>query len=57
MTEYRIILRLYGQGISQRAIAESLSCPLQHCSQGAAKGKTTFLDLALDAGNHRRGTG
>lgn len=26
MTEYREILRLYSQGISQRAIAESLSC-------------------------------
>lgn len=26
MTEYRQILRLYGQGISQRSIAESLNC-------------------------------
>ena len=47
MTEYREILRLYSQGISQRAIAESLSCSRNTVSKVLQRAKELSIAWPL----------
>ncbi len=47
MTEYREILRLHSQGISQRAIAESLSCSRNTVARVLQRAKSLSITWPL----------